>query len=464
MNEDELLEKAGECGCFQFRIIATFAVVNILSAFHYFGPTFLDMQEAGFESVSQEEGWSGMAAWGQSAFFAGCVLGTLSLGAVADRAGRRLALLVAWVLAAAGNGLAAAAHAPPLFVLGRAVAGLATDTNFFMMYILVMEYMGERWRTAGLNATVGVFYGVGCAAAPWLALGCGGWPLLFLLLPESARWLLQAGRPQRAAACYRSVAAANGRLRHLPHDLVERLQEMSYKITAEAAETSASVFGLLKTPVLRRRTLILVFKSMVLTLCYDATWRDVNDLGFPAQVVFSASAATILPACLIILWLQDRVGRKALSACALSLCAAAVALPDVKPGPAAALALALLSRLAINVAYNAATQYAAELLPTQVRGQGVSAVHVCGYAAGAASAHVVALGPPWRGALLSLLCAAGAALCLLLPETLHRQLPRTLRDAEAFGADETCCLFAWTIRRRQQSPPQPQPQDYISHL
>ncbi|XP_049806806.1 organic cation transporter protein-like [Schistocerca nitens] len=298
-----------------------------------------------------QEGWSGLAAWGQSAFFAGCVLGTLSLGAVADRAGRRLALLVAWMLAAAGNALAAAAHAPPLFVLGRAVAGLATDTNFFMMYILVMEYMGERWRTAGLNATVGAFYGVG--------------PLLFLLLPESARWLLQAGRPQRAAACYRSVAAANGRLRHLPHDLVERLQEMSYKITAEAAETSASVFGLLKTPVLRRRTLILVFKSMVLTLCYDATWRDVNDLGFPATVVFSASAATILPACLIILWLQDRVGRKALSAGALSLCAAAVALPDVKPGPAAALALALLSRLAINVAYNAATQYAAELLPTQ---------------------------------------------------------------------------------------------------
>lgn len=36
----------------------------------------------------------------------------------------------------------------------------------------------------------------------------------------------------------------------------------------------------------------------------------------------------------------------------------------------------------------------------------------------------------------------GAALCLLLPETLHRALPVTLEDGELFGEDEKVWEFA----------------------
>ena len=59
--------------------------------------------------------------------------------------------------------------------------------------------------------------------------------------------------------------------------------------------------------------------SMVLTLCYDAISRNVNGLGFSPFIVFSLSSLTILPSCLIILLLQDKIGRKAMASSSLLL-------------------------------------------------------------------------------------------------------------------------------------------------
>jgi hypothetical protein len=58
---------------------------------------------------------------------------------------------------------------------------------------------------------------------------------------------------------------------------------------------------------------------MVLTLCYDAISRNVGDAGFNPFVLFSISSATILPSCVVILLLQDRIGRKAMTSISLFL-------------------------------------------------------------------------------------------------------------------------------------------------
>jgi hypothetical protein len=56
---------------------------------------------------------------------------------------------------------------------------------------------------------------------------------------------------------------------------------------------------------------------MVLTLCYDAISRNVGDAGYSPFVLFSISSATILPSCVVILLLQDRVGRKAMASASM---------------------------------------------------------------------------------------------------------------------------------------------------
>jgi hypothetical protein len=42
----------------------------------------------------------------------------------------------------------------------------------------------------------------------------------------------------------------------------------------------------------------------------------------------------------------------------------------------------------------------------------------------------------------------GAALCLLLQETMNKALPRTLEEGEIFGEGEGMCEFACCKRRR----------------
>ena len=59
--------------------------------------------------------------------------------------------------------------------------------------------------------------------------------------------------------------------------------------------------------------------------------------------------------------------------------------------PVVTAALAVFGRFGVNVAYSSGAQYAAELIPTEVRGQGVSAIHMVGYAATFFSAHILYL-------------------------------------------------------------------------
>ena len=54
--------------------------------------------------------------------------------------------------------------------------------------------------------------------------------------------------------------------------------------------------------------------------------------------------------------------------------------------------------------------------------------------------------------LLGSLSIVGAALCLLLPETLYRTLPVTLEDGEAFGEGEGIWEFAWCQKPDKQCP------------
>lgn len=78
-----------------------------------------------------------MIATFQAMYFIGSVFGTLILGILADFFGRLPMLAIANILAIIGNLLTVYVK-PTIWYLGlaRFIAGLATDTNFFMMYII----------------------------------------------------------------------------------------------------------------------------------------------------------------------------------------------------------------------------------------------------------------------------------------------------------------------------------------
>lgn len=188
-----------------------------------------------------------------------------------------------------------------------------------------------------------------------------------------------------------------------------------------------------------------------MTLCYDAISRNVNGLKYSPFLVFSTTSTSILPACLFIVLVQDKIGRKALASGALLLSGIFTATSGTvqaffsNPYPSLIIIFAILSRLGINVAYNAGHQYAVELIPTVVRGQGVSVIHVSGYVASFFSAQILYLSNIWKPApdvILGVLLVTGGIACLFLPETLNKTLPVTLQEGEEFGEDEHIFEFA----------------------
>lgn len=125
---------------------------------------------------------------------------------------------------------------------------------------------------------------------------------------------------------------------------------------------------------------------MIITLGYDAISKNVEGLGISPFVLFSLSASAIFPACLVLLLLQDKIGRKAMASSSLLVSgiftagAGIVIAYQKQLNPYIITLLSVVGRFGVTVAYNSGAQYATELIPTCVRGQGVSAAHVAGYA------------------------------------------------------------------------------------
>lgn len=201
---------------------------------------------------------------------------------------------------------------------------------------------------------------------------------------------------------------------------------------------------------------------MVITLCYDAISRNVEGLGVSPFLVFSISASSILPACLVILLLQDRIGRKAMAAWSLLLsgfitCSTGLlikALGGQHLDPYWAIALVTTARFGIVLAYNSSAQYATEIMPTSIRSQGILAVHVVGYAFTFLSSYILYLSHYVNylpSMLLGGLSVTAAVLCVLLPETTNRVIPATVAEAEEFGRGEPIFHFTcWEDKRKDQ--------------
>lgn len=129
-----------------------------------------------------------------------------------------------------------------------------------------------------------------------------------------------------------------------------------------------------------------IFHRMIITLGYDAISKNVEGLGMSPFILFSLSASAIFPACLVLLLIQDRIGRKAMASSSLLVSGVFTATAGIiiayqkQLDPMLIAVLSIIGRFGVTIAYNSGAQYATELIPTCVRGQGVSAAHVAGYA------------------------------------------------------------------------------------
>jgi sugar porter (SP) family MFS transporter len=144
----------------------------------------------------------------------GALFGALAAGELADRRGRRQALLLAAVLFTAGAALESLAPGTAILVVGRLTVGFGVGVASVAAPLYAAEHAPSRWRgrfvsTYQLAITIGIFLAylvdealtndanwrwmLGVSAVPAILLA-----IVMLPMPESPRWLLRVGRRKEA--------------------------------------------------------------------------------------------------------------------------------------------------------------------------------------------------------------------------------------------------------------------------
>ncbi|XP_037723071.1 organic cation transporter protein [Drosophila subpulchrella] len=417
--------------------------------------------EIPYSTVATEQNWvcddAALPTYAQSIFFLGAIVGGLLFGWVADRFGRIPALIGTNMMGLlAGVGTAFVSNFWQ-FAAMRFFVGFAFDNCFTMMYILVLEYVGPKYRTFVANMSIAIFFTGAACLLPWIAYFLADWKLLAIatsaplllaiftpfVVPESARWLVSQGKVDKAIGILKKLEKGNGR--QVPPQTYQIFADSCKRMREQEAQNgSYSVLDLFKSPRLRRTTLLLIVIWMAISLVFDGHVRNVGSLGLDIFFTFTLACFTELPADTLLTVILDRFGRRWLACSSMVLSGVFSLLATVVPVGIYSAALAIMGRFFVNISYNIGLQWAAEVLPTVVRAQAVAFIHIMGYVASIIAPFVVYLANISQALpliILGILGIIGGLLALLLPETLNHVLPQTLSDGEEFGRGQSIWDF-----------------------
>lgn len=153
---------------------------------------------------------------------AGMMVGSLAVGFVGDRFGRKI--VFRWNLVVVGLASTAAALAPNIewLLAARFVASIGLGAEAVLAYAAFSEFLprASRGRWIGLMAMAGHTAVIVAALAGYFIIPHGGWRWLFAIgaagavlgliarrgMPESPRWLLAKGRREEAIAIVSAIS------------------------------------------------------------------------------------------------------------------------------------------------------------------------------------------------------------------------------------------------------------------
>lgn len=263
------------------------------------------------------------------------------------------------------------------------------------------------------------------------------------ILPESARWYVTNGKIDKVVHKLRRIAYIN---RKNPDPRVYDIFARNMSTSSRPTE-SATICDLFRSPRLARNSILLILFWCLTVIAFDGNVYSLKLIQSSVFVSFSLACATELPSGLLLTLLLDHWGRRFCGFISLAMTCLFTLAEFAFHMTAAKLAMSVLARFCLNMAANVGLQYAAELLPTPLRSQGVSLIHIFGTIAHSLAPYIVDSAKVWEGLpmlIIATVCFVGATLVLFLPETLGQDLPQTLYEGEEFGKDQNfwklpCC-------------------------
>lgn len=256
----------------------------------------------------------------------GCIIGCLMAGQLADRFGRRPGLMLsALIFAISSIGMAMAQNLT-IFVMMRFMAGIGVGMASMLspMYIAEISPASMRGRNVAINQLT-IVIGIlvtnlvnyflsdnGPDVWRWM-FGLGAIPsLLFLIgliwLPESPRWLLQAGKPDKAKMILSKIGSetfVNDTFTDIEKSFTG-IQTKSYAAVFEKSVRPAVLIGIVLA-VFQQLCGINVVFNYTATI-FESAGADLDRQLFETVVI----GAVNLIFTIVAMWQVDKLGRKPL--------------------------------------------------------------------------------------------------------------------------------------------------------
>jgi len=387
-----------------------------------------------------------LVATASSVYMAGLMFGVLIFGTLSDLYGRRPSFISGMVLMEIFNIALAFSPNYTAFIILRFMVGVFSISLFTTGFVIGLEIVGQPWRVhAGISieyywAGGYMLYAlVAYAIRDWFTLHlvtatpCVLLFLIFIILPESPRWLYTNKKREAGDAMVRKMAKYNK---------VELPDKM--EVTVRGTEKKGYIWDLVRTPTIRYRSFNLFFNWFVNSLVYYGLSLNTSNLGGDPYVNFFISAAVEIPAyifCQLALMYMGRrwplSGTMLLGGIAL-LCTMAV--PEELNW--ISITLAMFGKFCISASFAIIYVFSGELYPTIIRNVGVGTGSFFARVGGVIAPYIGQLSDYGKVIPLivfgSLSLLAGL-LVLFLPETKGKHLPETIEDGENFGKDQKLC-------------------------
>ncbi|XP_053376201.1 organic cation transporter protein-like [Mercenaria mercenaria] len=388
-------------------------------------------------------------------YFCGVMVGGVVFGHLADKFGRKPVMLISLFMPIVVGIATSFAPWYSVFVTLRFIQGVLMQGLQTSTYTLAMELFLPQHRSYA-GAILECFWGLTVMTVPLLAYLIPNWRHLQLVvslpsllavfyicfMPESLRWLILKNRVEKAEAQISKITAWNKQA--FPHHAWE---DVKLQLGTMAQDTKQySMLDLLKTPNLRKRSLVLFYLWFAISIgYYGLTWRLTSLPGNKYLNFFIAGCVEFVAYTLVI-YITKRFGRKKplltyFMLASLFMIGAGVvplALKNVSVYVTSGLAIA--GKFAMGGLFSVIFLYTSELYPTIVRNIGMGSCAFWTRVGGVIAPQIIVLdhfsNKSMPLILFGLVTLIGGFLTILLPETLGRKLPDNIDDVEQSGSHD----------------------------